>query len=37
MGLDGERKMSKSLGNHVSLADSSETLWKKLKDAMSGH
>lgn len=33
MGLDGERKMSKSLDNHIALTDSPETIWKKLAPA----
>jgi len=33
MGLDGERKMSKSLGNHVGLNDDAETIWKKIAPA----
>lgn len=33
MGLDGERKMSKSLGNHIALSDSSGTVWAKLAPA----
>ena len=28
MGLDGDRKMSKSLDNHIALFDDSETIWK---------
>ncbi|MFN7964473.1 MAG: tryptophan--tRNA ligase [Acidobacteriota bacterium] len=33
MGLDGERKMSKSLGNHIGLNDSPELVWEKLAPA----
>ncbi|MDP6125064.1 MAG: tryptophan--tRNA ligase, partial [Candidatus Latescibacteria bacterium] len=33
LGLDGERKMSKSLGNQIGLLDSSETVWQKLAPA----
>lgn len=33
LGTDGERKMSKSLGNTLSLADTPEELWKKLSVA----
>ena len=33
LGLDGERKMSKSLGNQISLADTPEAVWEKLKPA----
>ena len=33
MGLDGENKMSKSLGNYIGILDSSELLWKKLGPA----
>lgn len=34
MGLDGKNKMSKSLGNHLALSDSAETLRNKLKRAV---
>jgi tryptophanyl-tRNA synthetase len=34
LGLDGERKMSKSLGNHIGLSDSTETVWEKLRPAV---
>lgn len=34
MGLDGKRKMSKSLGNHVGLAEPPEAVWKKLAVAV---
>ena len=34
MGLDGQSKMSKSLGNTVGLLDSKEEIWKKLKPAV---
>ena len=30
VGLDGENKMSKSLGNHIALTDDAEVVWKKL-------
>ena len=33
LGLDGKAKMSKSLGNTISLFDSPETIWEKLKPA----
>jgi len=33
LGLDGERKMSKSLGNDISLEESAEQVWKKLAGA----
>ena len=33
LGLDGQAKMSKSLGNTISLFDSPETIWEKLKPA----
>jgi tryptophanyl-tRNA synthetase len=33
LGLDGERKMSKSLGNHIALTDDPKTVWKKLGPA----
>ena len=33
MGLDGERKMSKSLGNHIGLDDDRETIWRKIAPA----
>lgn len=33
MGLDGERKMSKSLGNQIGLNDSPEVVWEKLAPA----
>jgi len=33
MGLDGERKMSKSLGNHIGLLESEEAIWEKLRPA----
>ncbi len=32
-GVDGERKMSKSLGNHIGLNDSPEVVWEKLAPA----
>jgi tryptophanyl-tRNA synthetase len=32
-GLDGEAKMSKSLGNTIGLLDSPETIWQKLRPA----
>ena len=34
LGLDGKAKMSKSLGNTIGLMDSPETIWEKLKPAM---
>jgi len=34
MGLDGQGKMSKSLGNTVALLEDKETIWAKLKPAM---
>ena len=34
IGLDGQAKMSKSLGNTVGLLESSESIWKKLRPAM---
>ena len=34
MGLDGQAKMSKSLGNTVGLLDSKEAIWAKLKPAV---
>src|SRR5438046_5517242 len=33
LGLDGQAKMSKSLGNTIGLLDSPETIWEKLKPA----
>jgi tryptophanyl-tRNA synthetase len=33
LGLDGQAKMSKSLGNTISLFDLPETIWEKLKPA----
>ncbi len=33
LGLDGQAKMSKSLGNTISLFDSPDTIWTKLKPA----
>lgn len=33
IGLDGEKKMSKSLGNHIALSDDPETVWAKLAPA----
>jgi tryptophanyl-tRNA synthetase len=33
MGLDGLRKMSKSLGNHISMLEEPKPLWKKLAGA----
>ncbi|HOX39484.1 MAG TPA: tryptophan--tRNA ligase [Candidatus Brocadiia bacterium] len=33
MGLDGKAKMSKSLGNHISLIDEPDAVWKKLAPA----
>ena len=34
MGLDGQAKMSKSLGNTIGLLDSPEEIWQKLRPAM---
>jgi len=34
MGLDGQAKMSKSLGNTVGLLESSEAIWEKLRPAV---
>ncbi|MFN8580697.1 MAG: tryptophan--tRNA ligase [Gemmatimonadaceae bacterium] len=34
MGLDGQAKMSKSLGNTVGLMDDKETVWAKLRPAV---
>jgi tryptophanyl-tRNA synthetase len=33
LGLDGQTKMSKSLGNTIGLFDSPETIWEKLRPA----
>ncbi len=33
LGLDGERKMSKSLGNHIGLTETPEQIWEKLRPA----
>lgn len=33
MGLDGDNKMSKSMGNHISLTETEDELWKKLAPA----
>jgi tryptophanyl-tRNA synthetase len=33
MGLDGKDKMSKSLNNHISLLDTPEGIWEKLRTA----
>src|SRR5438874_1081270 len=33
LGLDGQAKMSKSLGNTIALFDAPETIWEKLKPA----
>jgi tryptophanyl-tRNA synthetase len=33
MGLDGQAKMSKSLGNTIGLLDSAEEIWQKLRPA----
>ena len=33
-GLDGQSKMSKSLGNTIGLLDSPDTIWQKLRPAM---
>ena len=34
MGLDGQAKMSKSLGNTVELLESPESIWQKLRPAV---
>jgi tryptophanyl-tRNA synthetase len=34
VGLDGQAKMSKSLGNTIGLLESPETIWEKLRPAM---
>ncbi|MGQ3684128.1 MAG: tryptophan--tRNA ligase [Candidatus Loosdrechtia sp.] len=34
MGLDGKAKMSKSLGNYISLVENPESIWKKLSTAV---
>lgn len=34
LGLDGERKMSKSLGNHIGICDPPEVVWEKLRPAV---
>lgn len=34
VGLDGQSKMSKSLGNTIGLLDSPESIWEKLRPAM---
>ncbi len=34
MGLDGQAKMSKSLGNTIGILDSPEEIWQKLRPAM---
>jgi tryptophanyl-tRNA synthetase len=34
MGLDGQAKMSKSLGNTVGMLESSESVWQKLRPAV---
>ncbi len=33
LGVDGERKMSKSLGNHIGLTEAPEQIWEKLRTA----
>jgi len=33
MGLDGEAKMSKSLGNHIGVAEDPAAIWEKLRPA----
>lgn len=33
LGVDGEKKMSKSLGNHLGLTEPAESIWEKLKTA----
>ena len=34
MGLDGQAKMSKSLGNTIGVTESPEQIWEKLRPAM---
>jgi len=34
MGLDGQAKMSKSMGNTIGLVESPESIWQKLRPAM---
>ncbi len=34
IGLDGEKKMSKSMNNYVSLMETDESLWEKLRGAV---
>jgi tryptophanyl-tRNA synthetase len=34
VGLDGENKMSKSLGNHIAMVDPPDEVWKKLSVAV---
>ncbi len=34
MGTDGKRKMSKSLGNHIGIAEEPDQVWKKLSTAV---
>ena len=34
MGLDGQAKMSKSLGNTIGLLDPPEVIWQKLRPAV---
>jgi tryptophanyl-tRNA synthetase len=34
MGLDGQSKMSKSLGNTIGLMESDDEIWAKLRPAM---
>jgi tryptophanyl-tRNA synthetase len=36
MGLDGQAKMSKSLGNTIGLLDTPEEIWQKLRPAVAG-
>jgi tryptophanyl-tRNA synthetase len=33
MGIDGEAKMSKSLGNHIGVAEDPDAIWEKLRPA----
>ena len=33
LGVDGERKMSKSLGNHIGLTEDPDAVWEKLRTA----
>jgi len=33
MGLDGDSKMSKSLGNHIGVVEAPDSIWEKLRPA----